>query len=115
MILDILLYSCLISTLLIVWFNTEAFEEYAKLLNFDKPFKIKIYKNKLKKDPTLNYHDYLNTYHSSFFVRLITCPYCVGLWLSVVTALLSLGLLFTGIFYILSLLIYSLTIKNITK
>ena len=115
MILDIFLYSALISVFLIVWFNTEAFEEYVRLFKFDKFFKLRMYENKLKKDPTLSYHDYLNLYHNSFFVRLITCPYCLGLWASVIMALLTLGIFFTGAFYVISLMLYSVITKNITK
>ena len=115
MLLDIFLFSSLISTALIVWFNTEAFEEYARMLGADKFFKVRMYENKLKKNPTLNYHDYLNLYHNSFFVRLITCPYCLGFWLSIITASVTLGLLFAGIYYIVSLLLYGCVVKLITK
>ena len=115
MILEIFIYSSLIASILIIWFNTEAFQEYAQLFKVDKFFKVRAFKRKMKEHPLLTYHDYLNMYYSSFFVRLITCPYCLGAWVAGITALLTLGLVFFGVYYVLSLLIYSLTVKHIEK
>ena len=41
MILDIIIVICLIVTSLVVWFRTEAFEEYATLFGADKFFKVR--------------------------------------------------------------------------
>jgi hypothetical protein len=96
----------LITSILIVWFNTEAFIEYMQLfkLNF---FKIKEYNIEKEKDCTIDYHLYLKLHHNNFFTRLITCPICTSFWLSLVGSILfSINLLNFGIIFICSLLLY---------
>lgn len=66
--------------LLIIWFNTEAFVEYSHILKL-KWFKIYDYLNAKETDFTLSYHSYLLQKHNSFFIRLITCPFCLNFWL----------------------------------
>ncbi len=65
---------------LIIWFNTEAFVEYCHVLKL-KWFKVQDYLNAKESDFTLTYHSYLLQKHNSFFIRLITCPFCLNFWL----------------------------------
>lgn len=71
----------LISLILIIWFNTEAFVEYCNVLRINLLW-TKDYLNKKNNDVSLTYHAYLLYYHNSFFVRLITCPICFSFWVS---------------------------------
>jgi hypothetical protein len=98
----------LITSILIVWFNTEAFIEYIQLFRIPL-FKIKEYNIEKEKDCTIDYHLYLKLHHNNFFTRLITCPICTSFWLSLVGSILfSINLLNFGIIFICSLLLYFL-------
>lgn len=98
----------LISSILVIWFNTEAFVEYSQLFRIPF-FKIKEYYIEREKDCTIDYHMYLKLHHNNFFTRLITCPVCTSFWLSLVgSIILSIHLLNFGIIFISSLLIYLL-------
>lgn len=111
MILEILIPICLVVTVLIVWFKTEAFEEYATLIGGDKFFKVRAYRVNKKKNPLLTYHDFILERYNSFFVRLATCPYCLGLWLGLTACLFFGRLDLIGVYYVGSLLLYGLTSK----
>ena len=94
----------------LIWFNSTAFEEYAKLLYADKFFKVKDFETEQKNDFTLTYHNYLLLRHSSFFIRLITCQLCFTIWLSVL-ACLHIGFINLPFLIILSYGIYGGVIK----
>lgn len=98
----------LISTILIIWFNTDAFVEYARLLHF--PFaKIKEYLKAKDRDCTLTYHTFLLFNYNNFFTRLITCPICTCVWLSIISDII-INYKFTQfpILFICSLCLYEL-------
>lgn len=71
-----------ISLFLLIWFRTEAFVEYCRLFRLDAISHYKDYYEKRKNDVSLDYHGYLRQYQNSFKNRLITCPICVSVWLS---------------------------------
>lgn len=71
--------------LLLIWFKTDAFAEYSRLLklkwtNVDGYYLIK------DLDPEFTFHKFLLEYFNCFFVRLITCPICIGTILSLLTS-----------------------------
>ena len=70
-----------ISFLLIVWFETNAFVEYARVVGF----KLKGYE--MSEQMGLDFPAYLALKHDSFYVRLITCPICLCVWLSIAAAI----------------------------
>jgi hypothetical protein len=111
MILDIIIPISLIVTTLLVWFKTEAFEEYATLIGGDKFFKVAAYRKNRERNALLTYHGYLLDRCNSFFIRLATCPYCLGLWLCLTASLLLERFDLVGIYYVGSLLAYGLTSK----
>ncbi|MAF23989.1 hypothetical protein CL634_00165 [bacterium] len=90
----------MVSFVLLVWLRTEALYEYGKLFGFKKLFKIKEYSDFLEgpeklglgletiSTPSLGYLDYLKVEHDNFFVRLITCPICLGTWLNLLICLI---------------------------
>jgi len=80
---------CLISIILLIWFRTDAWIEYCRifdlnLISFYKDFDIK-YNN----DVSLTYLQYLRIYHNCFFIRLITCPICLTIWLGLLISMFT--------------------------
>ena len=110
MFFNLLLCSSIVSLLLLIWFLSEAFLEYATLIGGAKFFKIIDFKEKQERDPVLDYHMYLLKYHSSFFIKLITCPLCLSFWVSLVTVFLVTGsILIFPIVNVIGLITYKLT------
>jgi hypothetical protein len=66
-----------------VLFKTTAVYEYFKVLPLpERITKIKEYKKEKLLNYALSYKMFWMTTHDSFFIRLVTCPYCLGAWLS---------------------------------
>ena len=115
--MEFLSFVALYVLILVVWFKTEAFVEYAKLLGMSWGW-IKEYDFVRQADPKITYHKFLREYHDSFLVRLVTCPVCASIWLGLVfgpplvvvcgwwalSCLVCLGLF---LFYLLAMLISS--------
>lgn len=73
---------CILSLILLIWFRTEAWVDYTRLFHLNFLSFYKDYDAKQYQDVTLTYQIYLRRFHNCFFVRLITCPICVAVWLS---------------------------------
>jgi len=70
-----------------IWFNTDAFIEYFKYIKYlSKLFKITEYFSFREKYNNLNYHTFLLLNYNSFFIRLTTCPSCIGVWLTFISS-----------------------------
>ena len=100
--------SCLITSIMIVWFRTNAVVEYLKLLDVVKLFKVAQETN-----VELTFLQYLKTYYNCFFVRLITCKYCLAAQLTFIFSIWLIIMHFDSFFlktapitYILSLALY---------
>lgn len=65
-----------IATLLLVWFDTNAFVEYARLLSF----KMKGYE--FDEQAGISFPDYLRVKYDNFITSLIACPICLSVWLN---------------------------------
>ena len=112
---DLLVFVNLISlviTIMIVWFKTNAFVEYCNLFN------LKILLLGYGQDTnSLTFPQYLYIKSRTFFtnsivhflIALITCPVCLGFWLSVAAASLYGTISLFPLFYISVLIGYSLT------
>jgi hypothetical protein len=96
--------------ILLIWFNTDAFIEYFRYIPFDL-FKIKAYHKAKQNDVTLSYHNYLLFYHTNFLTKLITCPICLNVWISIINCLLFTSFVYIPIVCIISLFIYYLLVK----
>lgn len=94
-----------VAAILIIWFETSAFVEYASLLKLNKLFKIDEY-YKQEEDYPL----FLAINYNNFATRLFSCPYCLSVWLSIGFAL---GL--SNIFYVPVIMICALVLYGITK
>ena len=98
----------LIVTVLIIWFNTDAFVEYSRLLHIPV-VKVKEFSVAYEKDCTLSYHTFLLMNYNNFFTRLITCPICTSFWLSIITGIfVNLHIIEYPMLFILSLYGYEL-------
>tara|TARA_Y100001973_G_C5189874_1_gene330256 strand:- start:1706 stop:2047 length:342 start_codon:yes stop_codon:yes gene_type:complete len=84
---EIVLISCSVFLILVIWFKSDAFIEYSGIIGASKFFLIDDFKEKQKSDLTLDYLGYLATYHSSFFIKLITCPICLSVWVTLALCL----------------------------
>jgi hypothetical protein len=101
---------CFIVFILIVWFKTDAYVQYCKLLNF------KILLLGFNKESSLTFPQHLyitckqknNCNCISFLIHLITCPVCVNVWLCIGCSFFVGGIVYTPLLYITSLLIYLL-------
>ena len=75
---------------LYVFFKTTAVYEYLKLLPLpEKITKMKEYEAERRHNFTMSYKEFFTTNYDTFLIRLLTCPYCLSAWLS---------LIFCGIF-----------------
>lgn len=117
---DLLVFVNLISlviTIMIVWFKTNAFVEYCNLFN------LKVFLLGYGQDSnSLTFPQYLyiksrTSFSNSvilFLIALITCPVCLGFWLSIAAASLYGAVLLFPLFYIAVLTGYSLTDRVIS-
>ena len=101
-----ILLICIIALILLIWFRTDAWLEYCRLLKCDAISFYKDFDAKKKEDVSLTYLLYLRMYHDCFFVRLITCPICFGVWLGLICGLLG-TLYFIPIYIVGGLLLFT--------
>jgi len=94
---------------LLVWFQTNAFIEY-----FGKfPFISKVVDNFNKMNQaglSTSFTSFLALNYNSFIIRLITCPYCLNFWMTLVTSFFV-GYKFFALIYVISLIYYMLILK----
>lgn len=115
--ISLLAFPCVIATILIIWFKSDVIIEYGKLLGLSKFLKIEEFeKKKDTEDLTLTYITFLRmTYNGHpikrFFIRLITCVWCLTLWLSIFTGIYFHSLFAVFIIFIFSLILYGVVIK----
>jgi hypothetical protein len=111
--IEVLFVSFVSSTILIIWFNTNAFYEYCKYFRIFG-FLVYGYEEKLKKSySSVTFVDYLLADYNSFFIRLICCSICVNMWLNFLINLMFFSLQNVFFTFILSLFVYyHLTIQK---
>ena len=105
---------CLSSLIQLIWFKTEAFIEYAKLLKLTSYFGLDEFLKIKETDPFFDYHTFLLEYKNSFLVRLITCPICVSTWIGLISGLITLNASYFPIVGVLGLMLY-LTVSKLLK
>jgi hypothetical protein len=98
-----LISSLVVSFMLIIWNETNAFAEYLKLFGFN----LDDYKG--QEEVGVLYVDYLaSKYPNSFIVKLLACPICLATWLSIFSSLLYKNVYITFSTFYISLLMYFL-------
>lgn len=88
----ILIGSSVIALILLIWFRTDAWLEYTRLFHLNFLSFYKDYDLKYKEDTSLTYLLYLRRDHNCFFVRLITCPICLSVWMGIPLAFISVAI-----------------------
>lgn len=83
----IIIGSSIIALILLIWFRTDAWLEYCKIFKMNFISFYKDYDIKYKEDVSLRYLHYLRMYHNCFFIRLITCPICLAVWIGLFISL----------------------------
>lgn len=73
-----------LALLLYVWLDTEAIIEWASVFRLKFMKYKEFFETRKSNFKQLSYVDFLLLKHNNFFTRLITCPYCLGVWLNVV-------------------------------
>jgi hypothetical protein len=106
----LLIFSCFITTVFIVWFKTNAVVEYGKLIGLKNLLWIEEYEKYVCDNLEGDYVTFLACKHNTFLTRLITCPLCLGVWYSIIASL-PLGLVHFCPIYLLSLFMYFTIVK----
>jgi hypothetical protein len=112
--LEFLSITTSIICILIVWFNTDAFTQYLKLLGVKSLFEQ--YDQDLK---YFNYAEYLKDNSQKiaqnnlqlFLLKLITCPICISFWLSLFCSICFLTVIYLPLIYLTVLIGYYYFIK----
>ena len=94
--------------ILFIWFDTTVFIDYSKLLKLDKLFLINKWEDYRLVNPKIEYLNYLNLKHRSFFTKLIVCKPCLSFWISFSSTLIFTDIIYLPFIYLTSYLIYNL-------
>ena len=99
--------------LLYMWFDTDGFLEYSKLLGLKKRFKINLWEEYREINPKLDYLSYMRLKQSNFFIKLITCKQCLCFWLVLISCIFFTNFFYFPVIYMMAYLIYNLICKLI--
>ena len=101
--------SSVVAMILILWFKTEVWYEYTKLMGLKRLSQEEKYEQEKQNDISIDYIKFLRkNWHNRFIVRLITCPICLSFWLSFLICFFSLNIHVFPVVFIGSLILYSL-------
>ncbi len=105
-----------VSFLLIISLEGEIVQNYLNFRPLSKWLKIDEYNNKQMGASKSSYPKYLALYYPNFFTNLISCPLCLGSWLSIVLSSIFLTFWQFPIILICSLVVFYLIswLKKIT-
>lgn len=95
-----------------VWFETDAFVEYSRLLRLSRIFRIDDWTEYRAVNPKIGYLEYLSVKHPGFFSKLISCRPCLLFWISVACSAIFTSVLFFPFVYLTSYAIYSLVCRS---
>jgi hypothetical protein len=103
--------SSFVSTFAIVWFYTDTFLYYSQLFGIFENTRLQ-YTTFINKNPDKYFPDFLfelgltsKNKFIKFLYKLISCPFCLILWLSLFASLFVLNIFLTAPIYITSLVI----------
>lgn len=100
----------LVTLILIIWFQTEAFVEYCNLFNIQQLFFIGEFVTFKQEGGSLTYPEFLlERTNNSFIAKLVSCPICLSVWLGLITSMFT-TLLYFPIITVSSLILYYITI-----
>lgn len=99
---DLLKAVSLTATFLIVWFLTNAYFEYASKII---PNIFKEYLSFIKDKGFVYYADYLESKHT-FFNKMLSCPFCIGFWIALLSSIIYNIVFYICVIYIVSLILF---------
>jgi hypothetical protein len=101
-----------IAFILLLWFKTEVWYEYTKLVGLNRLSKADQYDEEKMNDVTLTYIQFLQKkYRQHFMVRGITCPICISFWVSFFVGLWMGHLVIIPFLAICGLVLYRIVCK----
>ncbi len=104
--------------ILLVWFNTSALIDYIKLFRLTKLTYLKEYEQFKFENPDseVTFLEFSYIKEPTFINKLISCPYCLCFWVSLVCCIISTGnILLAFVCYPISLVMYLSFIKIFLK
>ena len=101
--------------LMYVWFDTNFFVDYSKLLGVSKFVKIDDWENWREKFPRVSYLDYLSTRHRNFITKLISCKQCLCFWFTIIICFLFDSFIDIVLVYMASLIVYNIYVWLLWK
>jgi len=104
--------SSFIVVVFLMWFNSDFVVEYGKLFGLKKLLRVEDYKEAQRNTPVpLAYPLFLKMKYDNFFIKLITCPICLSVWLSIVLGLFYQIYSFIPVICVMSLILYGIIRK----
>lgn len=90
--MELFLLASFVTLIMLVWLKSDAIIEWGLLFGLSKLLKIEeFYDKRLEmaiKGFPLNYPDFLKEkYHYNFVTKLIACPLCLSVWLSILACI----------------------------
>jgi hypothetical protein len=108
--------SALITLILIGWFKTLTLQQYSEIFNIQwlqRLLKWDEYKKEIRENvkyqPT--YFEYIRMRHYGYWAKMLSCPICFSVWLSIFFSILFGFVIYYPIINILSLIFYYLIEK----
>ena len=108
--------SCIIALIMLIWFKSDAFIEYARLFKLCKFLRLDDYNGEKFNNPYMTYPLFLKTCcgrnkYQKFFFKLIGCRLCNNVWMSMIGAFFIASSFisfigYTSVLAIISLFIY---------
>jgi len=103
----------LVNFVLLVWFHTDAFLEYLKLVKLGFLFRVNKYYEYKKINPDISYIDFLAIKNPNFFSKLFSCSYCLCFWVTLISSILFNNIIILPLVYMISIVIYNIFKKYI--
>tara|TARA_Y100000310_G_C20643668_1_gene795371 strand:- start:614 stop:976 length:363 start_codon:yes stop_codon:yes gene_type:complete len=108
MIESVILASFWVVFVLIIWFETDAFEKYVRFFHLGYFAKLSEY-DKEDPDKIMDYLSFIRVkYSSSFVVSLVTCPVCLCVWLCIASSAVFSAFYYFPVVFLSSLIVYLL-------
>jgi len=97
--------------ILFIWFKTNAFVEYCKVLRLGKILKINNWEVYRLETTNLKYLEYISLKHKNFITSLISCVDCILVWIVLINSIIFDTIYYYPITYIISYFLYKIIKK----
>jgi len=99
--------------ILFIWFKTDAFIQYVKLIKLSRITKVDLWESYRLSNPKITYLEYISIKYRNFFTKLITCKPCLTFWIVLILVLIFNSVYLFPIIYMLSYIIYKILEKYV--